>query len=349
MNELERYLDQVCRSIGGPRSLRQHVRQELREHLLDAVAQHKAAGLPEAEAVARALEEFGKPEEVRSELEATHGHSLMAVVIDKAMQWKELTMKAKWLWTSWAYLGLVVVIALEVLFVSFAVLFIVPKFNQLLRDGLIDPAILSEQGVSWMPAYLNGLNSMGEKYTLIGVLLAGVAWGLFEWRVRSENKPFMRLSALGTVAVALMVVVCITAAALLISFCLGAPATSQLARQFAKDQIAHIDTSVAALEQALVQKDWKKMENHLNRAYEAFDNLAKAAPALPALIKRNDPQKLEELRAQTKAARDSLAEVQQSIRDKDSGRLETALQKFRQQFSRVREATQDGEVKLSNG
>ncbi len=35
MDKLEKYLDQVCRSIGGPRSLRQHVRQELREHLHD--------------------------------------------------------------------------------------------------------------------------------------------------------------------------------------------------------------------------------------------------------------------------------------------------------------------------
>ena len=41
MDKLEHYLDQVCRSIGGPRSLRQHVRQELREHLLDAAAEHQ--------------------------------------------------------------------------------------------------------------------------------------------------------------------------------------------------------------------------------------------------------------------------------------------------------------------
>ena len=114
MDKLEHYLDQVCRSIGGPRPLRQHVRQELREHLLDAVALHRAAGMSEEDALSKALEEFGKPEEVRSELEATHGQRMMAVVIDKAMQWKEVTMKAKWLWTTWAYLGLAVVIVLEV-------------------------------------------------------------------------------------------------------------------------------------------------------------------------------------------------------------------------------------------
>ena len=59
MDRLEQYLDQVCRCIGGPRSMRRHVRQELREHLLDAVAQHRAAGMSEEEAVAHALEEFG--------------------------------------------------------------------------------------------------------------------------------------------------------------------------------------------------------------------------------------------------------------------------------------------------
>src|SRR5947209_10989971 len=142
MGKLEQYLDQVCRSIGGPRSLRQHVRQELREHLLDAVAQHRSEGLSEETAVETALEEFGKPEDVRSELEATHGQRMMAVVIDKAMQWKEKTMKARWLWTSWANLSLALVIALEVSFIAFNVIFIVPKFQTLMLHGIIDPALI---------------------------------------------------------------------------------------------------------------------------------------------------------------------------------------------------------------
>src|SRR5262245_30706635 len=211
MDKLEHYLDQVCRSIGGPRSLRQHVRQELREHLLDALAQHRAAGLSDEDALNRALEEFGKPEEVRSELEATHGQRMLAVVIDKALEWKEMTMRAKWLWTTWAYLGLVSVIALEVLFLTFMVIFIVPRFQKLLRDGMIDSAILEEQGVTWIPAFLGGLQHVTGSYTTLLVLGVAVLWGLFEWRVRSENKPFMRLSALGTTAVGLLVVVALTA------------------------------------------------------------------------------------------------------------------------------------------
>jgi hypothetical protein len=33
MDRLAQYLEQVCRRIGGPRSLRQHIREELREHV----------------------------------------------------------------------------------------------------------------------------------------------------------------------------------------------------------------------------------------------------------------------------------------------------------------------------
>ena len=94
MENLERYLDEVCRGIAGPREMRRHIRQELREHLMDAASQHRAAGLSEDDALAKALEDFGGPQQVRSELEAQHGHRMMTLVIDKALEWKEKTMKA---------------------------------------------------------------------------------------------------------------------------------------------------------------------------------------------------------------------------------------------------------------
>lgn len=338
MDKLEHYLDQVCRGISGPRSLRQHIRQELREHLRDAVAEHRAAGLSEEAALARALEDFGGPEQVGSELAATHGHRLMSVVIDKAMQWKEMTMRAKWLWTTWAYLAVAGVIAMEVLWITFAVIFLVPKFQELLQDGLIDPAILDDQGVAWMVSFLKGLSHVGDRYTTFLVLLAAAAWGLFEWRVRSENKPFMRLSALGTVAVGLMVVAVLTAGSLVIPYMLGAPATGRMARPFALLQIAKIDTSVGALEQALAKKDWQMMQEQANQASDAMSRLAGAGPAVPSLTSRYEPPTVEELRAQVKAAGEAILEAQQAIHAKDAGRLEPALQKFRGLYGPVRQA-----------
>jgi hypothetical protein len=223
MDQLEQYLDRVCRGIGGPRALRQHVRRELREHLLDAMAEHKAAGLPEDQALARALEDFGGPDEVRSELEAAHGHRLMAVVIDKALDWKEKTMRAKWLWATWAHATVIAVIALEILWITFAEMFLVPKFYRVGQDGLLTAQMMADPAVAWMVSFLHRLDWVGDHLVTWLLLLSVAAWAAFEWRVRTDNKALIRLSALGTAAAALAVVGILTAGSMLVTLFLGIP------------------------------------------------------------------------------------------------------------------------------
>jgi hypothetical protein len=342
VDKLEQYLDQVCRCIGGPRALRQHVRQELREHLLDAVAQHQAAGLSAEEARDKALAEFGTSEEVRSELEATHGQRLMAVVLDKALQWKEMTMRAKWLWTTLANCGLLLLIALELLFILFQGKFIIPKFKKLTHDGLIDPAVLTDSEVSWMPQFLNTVYQVIGDWMLALILVPAALWALFEWRIKSENKPFMRLTALGTVAVVLMVVVCLTAGALVVSFCVGVPATGRRARPFAMDQVTKADAAVSALEQALAKQDWAMMPEQVEQAVQALHNLHQVPPALPALT-AHMPGKLEEMRGHVLTARAHLMAAQEAIRTKNQPRLERALQQVRTSLGPVRDAARRAE------
>jgi hypothetical protein len=339
MTRLEQYLDQVCRSIGGPRSLRQHVRQELREHLLDAVAQHQAAGLAEAEAIDKALEEFGKPEEVRLELEATHGQRLLAVVIGKALEWKEMTMRAKWLWATWAYLALAAVIALEVLFITFMTVMIVPKYQKLMSDGMIDYGIIEEHEVTWMPAWLGNLQHVTQDYTLLLVIGAAALWGLFEWRVRSENKPLMRLAALGTVAVGLLLVVIFAAGALLISFCLAMPAMGEMSRPFAVEQIAALETSTAALDEALAAEDWSAADKHAGDASSALYRLAHG-PALKSFTTPGERPSVAELRSHVSAAHDHLRAAQTAIAANDGQLAAAALSKLRESLEPVRAASQ---------
>jgi hypothetical protein len=337
MDKLERYLDQVCRSMGGPWSMRQHVRQELREHLLDAMAQHKAAGLSEEAALDRALADFGGPEEMRAELEATHGHRLMPVLIDKAMQWKERTMKAKWLWTTWAYLAASGVIVLEALLITFIVIFIIPRFQLLLRVGMIESTVLEEHGLMWMPAFLRGVSAVGGGYTTWLLLAAIAAIALFEWRVKSENKPFMRLAALGTAGVALMVVVMIAVASLVISFTLAMPPLGQMTRPFAVEQVTSIDNSIGRIEQALAKKDWAGMREQAEQATSALNRLTEG-PALMSLTRWNEAPTLEELRAHVQSASDALRAAGQAIDAKDAGRLEPELARLRKAIEPVREA-----------
>lgn len=342
MEKLERYLDQVCRSLGGPRAMRQHVRQELREHLLDAVAELKLAGASENEALDRALEEFGKPDDVRTELEAAHGYRMMAVAIDKAMQWKEMTMKAKWLWTSWAYLAIGLVIALEVFFIAFAVILIVPKYQRLMSDGLIDPAIIRESGVSWMHDFLMWLrHSVGDNATWI-LLLSAVAWGLFEWRVRSENKSAMRFAALGTVAVALMSVVLLTGGSLVISFCLGAPASGKVAESLALEQVSQIGQAATSLDQATRKDtwDWEAMPQPAERISQAIDKLLIAPSVLLALSNRSGSPSEGELQELVRSARDNLGKMQRAIRDRDANEYNSAMRQFHRAIAPFYEVAQ---------
>ena len=337
MDKLEHYLDRVCRSIGGPRSMREHVRQELREHLRDAAAEHQAAGLSAEAALDRALADFGGPEQVRQELEATHGHRLMPVVIDKAMQWKERTMKAKWLWVTWAYLALGVLIVLEVLLITFNVIFIIPKYHKLMHDGMIDTAGLEDAGLTWLLSFLHELEYFGGHYATWMLLGAIAAVALFEWRVRSEHKPFIRLAALGTVAVGLMVVIVVMVASLVIPVGVGLPAMGRISRPWAVEQTVSADAALTAIQQEEAKKDWAAMAEHASQLRGALDRLS-VGPAMRSLSRSSPQDNLGELRDHLRLALQAAGEIQLAIRDHDAGRLESALGECRKALEPIREA-----------
>jgi hypothetical protein len=340
MDKLEHYLDQVCRGVGGPRSLRQHLRRELREHLLDAAAEHRAAGFSEEQSLARALDDFGGPEQVRLELEATHGHRMMAVVIDQAMQWKEMTMKAKWFWATWAQLALAIVIAKQALFLLFVTIKIIPAYEKIRGDGLLDTNDQDTQILlSYADSCLVFLVQIARhfvNYWFLWVLLLAVAWGLFEWRVRSENKPFMRLSALGMAALVLAVAVGVTALSLLIPYVAALPPLYARAPEpIVRDQVATVSKSIRELEQAMAKKDWQASQEHATKAERAARYLAGMGAAAPALMSLTEQARLDALREQLSAADECLWEANKAIIAKDAGRLDAAMQKFHEAYGQV--------------
>lgn len=333
MDKLEQYLDQVCWGVGGPRSLRQHIREELREHLRDAAAAHQAAGITEEEALARALEDFGGPEQVRSELEAAHGHRLMAVVVDKALQWKEITMRAKWLWMTWAHLALVTVIALEVLIVFSAMAFIVPKCKEIIEDEW--PNSAGPSVVSWFHSVVGGVSIALIDWPWWVIPLA-LLWGLFEWRCHSEHKAFIRLSALGTAALGLMIVVMLTGAAMVLPLTMIAPAIRvRPPEPIVRAQIARIQTSLKALEAALPKKDWDAMALSGIEACYAMDTLAHMGAAAATLRSLDRQDEVDALRAELKSAAECLSDAKHAIWNKNELRLRVALQRFHELYDQT--------------
>lgn len=326
MDKLEHYLDQVCRRIGGTRALRQHIRQELEEHLKDAVAGHRAAGIGEEEALARALADFGGPDEVRSELELTHGHRLLAVAIDKALEWKERIMKAKWLWLSGAHLALMGVIALGLLGITFAQVFLVPKFFKLSMDGYFDPG-LSHSDVSWLYSVFDIVRWLSKNLVWL-VLLSALVWGLFEWRVHSENKTFMRLAALGTIALALLILCVFTLGSMLVLMFMGLPGSGMQATR----ATAGIEVAIYDIERGLAKKDWRSVEDSAKKAGDAMEFVTVMQKRLPA----SADARPEELAAKMKIAREALGDVAEAGAAMDTARAEAALRTFRDAYDPVR-------------
>ncbi|MFO0850354.1 MAG: permease prefix domain 1-containing protein [Gemmataceae bacterium] len=335
MDRLEQYLDRVCRGVGGPRGLRQHVRQELREHLLDAVAGHQAAGLSEADALDRALADFGGPEAVGAELEATHGHRFLGVTIDTALRWKEATMRAKWFWATWTYVGLLGVIGLNLLFLAFVSTMILPKLHKLRADGYLN-FDSAEVEVSWMYSYLRGVSYAFESLATWVLLGALAVWGLFEWRVRGENKGAMRQAALSAVALGLTAATFVAGGSMVIPLILGLP-SSKIARPWAVETVGSIDASMNALEKAIPTTDWDAMRGHVRRAAEALARL-EAGPAPGALSKWNEPPTGAQLRDSLTAAKGCLATAEQATKDRDPATLGAAVVSFRAAFAPVSQA-----------
>jgi len=343
METLERYLDQACHGIGGPRELRRHIRQELREHLLDAVAAHRAAGMSEEEALVHALDDFGGPEQVRMELEAMHGHRLMTLVVDKAMEWKEKTMRSKWLWTTWAHAALAGVIAVEVAFLCLVGMKIIPAHLQYWDEGWLnfDPA--ADPFVSWAHSVLMGLFRWFENLFHFGwlVLIVLIAvWVLFEWRVRSENKSLIRLAALGTGALGLIIPVALASALLMIVFAVGLPAMYRHHPEHDVQQgMLSVESSLDALDQALAKKDWDAIRERSRQLGSAIYELAISGAAAPVLLSLNEQPKIDQLRMQLTSGREQTFELSAAIEAKDSARLEAATKRIRDTFTNVCNAT----------
>jgi hypothetical protein len=337
MDKLERYLDQVCRGVGGPRSLRSHIRQELREHLLDASAEHRAAGLSEEESLERALTDFGGAEQVRAELETTHGHRVTTMLIDKAIEWKEKTMKATWLWSTWAHLAVGAVILAQLCLVGFAVVYVMPVCQE-----LVSHADSEGRGMdAFLPGsttFLGVLNVVAKYGPLLPLGLA-VAWGAFEWRFRSENKALVRLAMLATAALGLMAVVAMTAAVVAIPMAIASvKLESQHPEDVVVDQADRIDSAVSALEKALTAEDWDAAELHADDANAGMRRLRDLGAAANAIVAAPQQQKVDEVRLQIKAAKASLHDAYNGALQEDADKIEAALVRFRAAYGKARDA-----------
>jgi hypothetical protein len=245
-------------------------------------------------------------------------------------------MRSNWC-SACVHLMLALVVAVDVAWLIFAGYFLIPQFLKLAADGVIDLGYLAEQGSSWMPALLNGVYIFGWRYGVWALFAAAGLIGLFEWRMQGQHKTFIRLSALGTLAVAFTMLSVLVGASLAYPQILSGPVTSRMALTFARVQVDRLDDSISRMEQALLKNDWEATKEPADRARQALYNLEKVQPAVRALY---SPKSLsvEEMRTKVKEAVGDMTDIRQAIASQDADQMETALAKLRQSHAPLREA-----------
>lgn len=178
MNDIDHYLDQACRHVNGPDSLKQHLRKELQEHLKEAIDALVAKGWSRDEATAKAIEELGEPEIIRDGMQAVYGPGITSLFVDQALKWKDKR------WHLAAQIGLVLIVVLAFLFTGFAMEYILPRLQyEHAEHGVGVPYFLQVTISVW---------EIGWKYWYLGPPILLVAGGLFEWKCNSENKTLIR-------------------------------------------------------------------------------------------------------------------------------------------------------------
>jgi hypothetical protein len=263
MNDIGRYLDQACRSVSGSVALRKHLRTELKEHLEEAIKELVAKGMSQDEAAKKVIQDFGEPEMVRDGLQSVYGHSVTSLFVDKAMDWRERTMKSEWRWNSATYVGLVLIVALAASSIVFSFMWIVPCLAALYSD-------LGTELPRYLCRTINISRLMVDEWWIWVIPIVG-GMGLFEWKCKSENKALIRTAmsvgaSVVTVAFAFFLVEAIVMSFILIQ----QERVEQRSESAIIARVVDAHESYQQLAQAIEDEDWTVANRSTDEVGDAY-------------------------------------------------------------------------------
>ena len=313
MDDIDRYLNQICSGLGGSKALRCHFREELREHIIEAVEKYRADGLEQEVAVQKALDDFGQPETLCQELQGVYGRHFVSLLIDKAMQWKEKSMKTGWKWTFGAHIALALVIVLQVFFV--------------MVSTMIFPHVVNEYDMleAELPGYARSVLSflrILDGYWIVWVIPLALIWTIFEWKCRSENKSRIRLACGALIALGMGVLVWAVSIATVIPLAqLSGLARRQHPESAILGKVVEADAQFKHLSEAIERQDWpvvRQSAHELQWAFEWLERRGSSAPTLVAMDKREDFDNIRQLFENIAGLSDDISD---SIRDMEDPEL----------------------------
>ena len=181
MNDIDRYLDQACRQVNGPDSLRQHLRKELKEHLEEAIDALVAEGMSRADATAKAIEDLGDPEIIRDGMQSVYRPGVTSLFVELAVNWNDKR------WHRLAQTVLALITILAIIFVGLVMWEVMPRLEAFYNGLGVD---------SYLLRLATRVSNIAVNYWYLWLTAFAGAVGLFERKCRSDSKPRMRTSIL---------------------------------------------------------------------------------------------------------------------------------------------------------
>jgi hypothetical protein len=290
MKETNRFVDEVCQGLKVSHSLRRHLREELQQHLDEAVETNKEAGMPEEEAIAKAIEDFGEPETVREGLRAVYGQRLIAILVERAMDWKERTLKSGWNWSFVAYATLAAVVFVQATLLLFFLGWILP----VLAENLHQERIAMPDHIC---AIVRAVNVLLGGYGAIALLAVGAGLFVFERRYKGENKPMIRLAGGLVVSLVLMLLISVVSISFTVRLVdLAADLRAERPEQTVYSSFAQANAAFEELERAVEQELWTDAERAVQVVHQTFTNFRYKGSAVPVLVALDRQSQIEESR-----------------------------------------------------
>lgn len=311
MNEIERFLDEVCCGVGGSPELRRHLRKELREHLTEEIESNVAAGMSQEEATHKAIEEFGDPAALRTGLQAVHGRRLMALLIEKSMAWREATMKTGWKWSFVAQVTLILAIAAQGFFAIAGAIYVLPLIYSWHHD-------LGTPPVGYLATIGRLADGLYEHSLWIPcLLLVVVGWGLVEWKHRGQDKSAIRVTGLSLASLALFAVLALVYVPIVTDLAiipqqihdLRVNLTPEQAEKRVLPPIADGDAALQTLRAAIEQEDWPTAGQAAEEVEDIYSSLADIGAGTLALAGETQRDNFDEIREAIDAIEDSADEI----------------------------------------
>ena len=187
MNDIDRYLDQACRQVNGPDSLRQHLRKELKEHLEEAIDALVAEGMSASDATAKAIEDLGDPDIIRDGMESVYGQGVTSLFVDRAMKWKDRR------WHLAAQIGLVLIMVSAIFLFWFVPVYIVPVTQKVYQERGLELPSLMQATLHVLERFFGVFQVFGvEKHWYVLLIPPVAVVVFFEWMCKSDNKTSIR-------------------------------------------------------------------------------------------------------------------------------------------------------------